>query len=219
MQKISYSLLLLVTCSLLIVSCKQSNKMGAMIPNDAAMVLHLNANSLNSKLSWDEIKQTNWFKEMYADAPDSLAQKLMDDPANSGMDIKGDFIFFLKNQGNTGYMVFEGFLKDASVFETFNKKLAHGAATTKDGDFNHMKLDGGAVVTWNKDRFVYMIDAPFMNVGRSFSMEGGNSSEPSSLSADTLMKIGKSLFNLKSDNSLGGNEKFGNMIKPPNFGC
>ena len=215
MKKISFSLLLFVTYALLIVSCKQPNKTGLMIPADAGMVLHLNANSLNSKLSWDEVKQTNWFKEMYQDAPDSLAQKLLDDPANSGMDTKSDFIFFLKNAGNNGYMVFEGFVKDASVFEAFNKKVSKSANTTKDGKFSHMQLARGAVVTWNKERFVYMIDAPYMNMTKRFSMEGGNSTEPSPLSADTLMKIAKTLFDLDSDNSLGGNEHFGNMIKEP----
>lgn len=184
-----------------------------MIPNDAAVVIHLNANSLNSKLGWDEVKQTNWFKETYADAPDSLFKKLMDDPANSGMDIKSDFIFFLKNEGNNGYMVFEGSVKDATAFELFNKKVSQGAATKKDGDFNNMQLPGGAVVTWNKERFAYLIDAPNMNAARNFSMEGANSVEPAKLSADTLLVIGKSLFSLKRDNSLGGNEKFGNMVK------
>jgi hypothetical protein len=213
MKKISFSLLLLVIYALLIVSCKQTNKTGAMIPNDAGMVLHLNANSLNSKLSWDEVKQTNWFKELYADAPDSLAQKLMDDPANSGMDIKSDFIFFIKNQGNVGYIVFEGSVKDAAVFEAFNKKISKDAGTAKDGEFSYMPLPGGAVVTWNKERFVYTINAPNMNMGRNFSMEGGGPTEPAMLGADTLMKIGKSLFTLKSSNSLGGNERFGDMIK------
>ena len=214
MKKTSFSLLLLAIITSFIFSCKQTNKTGAMIPNDAAVVFHLNANSLNSKLSWDEVKQTNWFKETYADAPDSLAKKLMDDPANSGMDIKSDFIFFLKNQGSYGYMVFEGFVKDAAAFEAFNKKVSNGSATTKDGDYNKMQLPGGAIVTWNKDRFAYVIDAPFMNMSKNFAMEeGGTPTEPTSLTADTLMQIGKSLFSLKSDNSLGGNEKFGEMIK------
>src|SRR5688572_29799113 len=138
MKKVSFSLLLLVAYVLLVVSCKQTNKTGAMIPNDAGMVLHLNANALNSKLSWDEIKQTNWFKEMYTDAPDSLARKLMDDPSNSGMDIKSDFIFFVKNQDNHGYMVFEGSVKDVVAFETFNKKISNNALTTKNGEFNNI---------------------------------------------------------------------------------
>ena len=213
MKKVPFCLLLLVAYALLIVSCKQGNKMGAMVPNDAGMVLHLNANSLTSKLSWDEIKQTNWFGEMYAEAPDSLAKKIMDDPANSGMDIKSDFIFFIKNQGNNGYMVFEGYLKDVTAFEAFNKKIANNASTVKDGEFSSIKLPEGAMVTWNKERFVYVIDAPNMNMNRRFSMEGGDVTEPGTLSADTLMTIGKSLFDLKSSNSLGGNEKFGDMVK------
>ena len=213
MKKASFSLLLLLIFALLIVSCKETNKTGAMIPNDAGMVLHLNANSLNSKLSWEEIKQTNWFKEMYADAPDSLARKLMDDPANSGMDIKSDFIFFVKNQGSNGYMVFEGAVKDAAAFEAFNKKISNNAATSKDGGFSSIQMQKGTAVTWNKDRFAYVIDAPNMNMNRSFSMEGGDQTEPATLSADTLVAIGKSLFSLKSSTSLAGNEKFGDMVK------
>src|SRR5687768_5758506 len=145
MKKNFFTLLLLVVSMVLIASCKQTNKTGAMIPNDAAVVIHLNANSFNSKLSWDEVKQTNWFRETYADAPDSLAKKLMDDPAKSGMDIKSDFIFFMKNQGNNGYMVFEGAVKDVAAFESFNKNVSNGAVTTKQGEFNNMQLPGGAV--------------------------------------------------------------------------
>lgn len=213
MKKVFFSLLLLVIYGFLIVSCKQTNKTGAMIPDDAGMVLHMNANSLNSKLSWEEIKQTNWFKEMYADAPDSLARKLMDDPANSGMDIKSDFIFFVKNEGSHGYMVFEGFVKDAQAFEAFNKKISNNASTSKAGEFSSIQLQKGTAVTWNKDRFVYVIDAPNMNMNRSFSMERGDQTEPATLGTDTLVTIGKSLFSLKSSNSLAGNERFGDMVK------
>jgi hypothetical protein len=213
MKRNSLSLVILAIGMVTMVSCKQTNKTGAMVPNDAAVVIHLNANALNSKVNWDEIKQTSWFREAYSDAPDSLAKKLMDDPSNSGMDIKSDFIFFVKNQGNNGYMVLEGSVKDAAAFESFNKKVSNGAATLKDGDFTNMKFPQGAVVTWNKERFVYVIDAPYMNSSKQFSMEGGNTTEPATLSADTLLTIGKSLFKLNSDNSLGGNERFGNMIK------
>ena len=214
MKKNPFPLLLVIFCAFTILSCKQTNKAGAMVPDDAGMVMHLNANSLTSKLSWNEIKQTNWFKEMYAETPDSLAQKLLDDPANSGMDIKNDFVFFLKSYGNGGYMVFQGTVKDVAAFEAFNKKISNNARTAKDGEFNFIKLQGGSVVTWNKDRFVYIIDAPQMNMSKSFSLEGdGAYSQPSPLSADTLMKIGKSLFTLKSSTSLGGNENFGDMVK------
>lgn len=213
MKKISFSFCLLMIYALLVVSCKETNKTGAMIPNDAAMVFHLNANSLNSKLSWDEIKQTNWFKEMYSEANDSLAQKLLNDPANSGMNVKSDFIFFLKKQANHDYMVFQGDVKDLAAFEAFNKKVSKGAVATKTGEFTSMPVSNDVVVTWNKDRFVYVIDAPYMQMGRSFSMEGGNVSQPGSLGPDTLAKIGQSLFKLSSDNSLGGNERFGELVK------
>ena len=63
------------------------------MPKDAGFVMHINSSSLSSKLSWEEISQTNWFKEMPRKPTDSLAQKLLDDPSNSGIDTKKDFVY------------------------------------------------------------------------------------------------------------------------------
>ncbi|RYF86918.1 MAG: hypothetical protein EON98_02200 [Chitinophagaceae bacterium] len=71
---------LLAALVIVLASCKGGNKANLAIPKDAAMVFHINAKSLSSKLTWDEIKGTTWFKEAYEESKDSFAKKLMDNP-------------------------------------------------------------------------------------------------------------------------------------------
>ncbi len=59
--------------TVLFASCKSGGDSGLLVPKDAAIVFHINNASLSSKLSWDEIKQTNWFNELSKQATDSLA--------------------------------------------------------------------------------------------------------------------------------------------------
>src|SRR4051794_9578916 len=116
-------LTLLAACLLVFASCK-NNKAGLPIPKEAAVVFHINTSSLESKLSWDEIKNTAWFQQAYKHSNDSLQQKLMKNPAASGIDTKGDLTFFLQRRRSGGFGVFEGMLKDADAFETFTKKVS-----------------------------------------------------------------------------------------------
>ena len=97
------SLLILSVITILIASCgKQGGKSGLLVPKDAALVIHINSASLSSKLSWNEIKATAWFKKMHeqSESGDSLAQQLLDDPSRSGIDTKKDFVMFMKKKRN-----------------------------------------------------------------------------------------------------------------------
>ena len=96
MKRLSFVLFMALSGSLLIQSCKQGDKSNTPVPKDAVVVMHINNTSLSSKLSWQEIKATNWFKDLYSEAPDSLFRKLLDDPDNSGMDTKADMMLFIK---------------------------------------------------------------------------------------------------------------------------
>ena len=49
-----------------------------MIPSNALMVVHLKTKSLKAKLSWDDIKQTNWYKELYNDTYSKNMDKKID---------------------------------------------------------------------------------------------------------------------------------------------
>src|SRR5258706_10399533 len=111
-------LLILSALAFLFTSCnKKGGKSGLLVPKDAAIVVHINSASLSSKLSWDEIRQTNWFKEMSKDGTDSLSRQLLADPASSGIDTKKDFVFYLKKHGQGGYLVFEGSLANVAAYE------------------------------------------------------------------------------------------------------
>src|SRR5690349_24748817 len=90
----------------LFISCKNAGTKGLPIPKDASIVVHIDGSSLSSKLSWKEIQQTQWFQDMSKKEQDSLTQKLLADPDASGVDVKSDFAFFIKNQGNSSYFVF-----------------------------------------------------------------------------------------------------------------
>jgi hypothetical protein len=205
---------ILATAVVLIVSCGRADKSAMSVPKDAAVVVHINSSSLSSKLTWKEIQQTNWFKEVYADADDSLAKKLLDNPDNSGIDTKGDLVFFLKRQGKSGYSVFEGSLKDAAAFEAFNKKMKPEATASKDGDISILKL-GEGIATWKDGRFIYVFDAPFLDMSRFTGSRppGDGSSGPTRLTADSLVAFAKGLYNLKGDNSLGNDDKFVSLLK------
>jgi hypothetical protein len=164
-------------------------------------------------LSWDEIKQTNWFKELHADADDSLAKKIMDNPGASGIDVEKDMAFFVKKQGRGGYMVFEGSVKDASAFETFNKQINKEATLSKSGDLSIMKLKDGGVLSYNASRFVYILNAP--NVGTAFPPMSGMSEprEPYSFPADSLQMFGAVLYDLPSDQSMYKDDRFDATMK------
>ena len=74
-------------------ACKKSNDAGKMIPKDALIVLHLNIKSLSSKISWDEIRQTSWYKEAYNDtAAKPWVKKIMDNPENSGINFNAGLV-------------------------------------------------------------------------------------------------------------------------------
>jgi major membrane immunogen (membrane-anchored lipoprotein) len=199
-------LVLLAAVMMVIASCGHADKSAVTVPKDAGMVFQINTSSLSSKLSWKEIQETNWFKEAHSEADDSLAKKLLENPESSGIDTKGDLVFFLKKQGKGGYFAFEGLLKDPAAFEAFNKKMKPTATGSKDGDLSILKIEEG-IATWKDGRFIYLFDAPVFN-----GFTGGSNSE-SKLSADSLISIAKTLYDLKGENTLGNDDRYTSLLK------
>ena len=191
-------------------SCKKAGKTGLLVPKDAAVVVHINSASLSSKLSWEEISQTDWFKEMSKEADDSTAQKLLKDPGQSGIDTKADLVFYMKRQGRGGYMIFEGSIKDATTFESFNKEINKGAATVKDGDINYMTLEKSGMLAWNKSKFAYIADSPMPDMQQAF--DKSSSFETYKFPADSLKKFGKDALTLESSDNLDSDSRFTSMI-------
>jgi len=217
------NLLLALSIVLVIVSvsCNKADKTGLLVPKDAAVVVHLNLESLSSKLSWDEIKSTTWFREMEKEdqSSDTLHKQLLQDPSMSGIDSKSNIIFFMKRVGKGGYFSVVGGLKDAAKFEAMVKKGGkEDAEITKDGDLTvaTMKKDHGAVMIWNNATFIVVSNAPIGSmIGRPSNMMNHNEMEAGGLnfSTDSLRLFAKQILNLKGDDLLDNDERFSSLVK------
>ncbi|HEU4470450.1 MAG TPA: DUF4836 family protein, partial [Flavisolibacter sp.] len=196
--------------SLFFVSCKNSGSSDLAIPKDAAVVLHVSGSSLKSKLSWDEIKASGWFKEASKEEQDSFTRKLMENPESSGVDLDADMAMFMKKQGNGGYMVFEGKLKDAAAFEAFVKKTASGGQVQKDGDLSYINTSSKNIVSWTSNQFFTVTDMPMFNQMNPY---GGGSTQSKSFTADSLRVFAKALLSLSNDNSIGDDDRFSSLLK------
>src|SRR5665647_2211834 len=158
--------LLLVGAAFLFTSCSKKNEEGKMIPKNAMFVVQLNSKSLKEKLTWDDIKNSNWYNMALAHyqehhgTTNSGMKKIFDDPENSGIDLNSSLVFFVdKNPGTDGELVLEGSIKNEDDFVQFNKSMDSSATIKKDGDLNMLTLYDKTVVAWNDKHFVYAFDA------------------------------------------------------------
>lgn len=209
MQRTSL-LSLLAVALVLISSCSSGDKSAIAIPKDAGFVFHINSSSLSSKLSWQEIQATQWFKKVSARSEDSLARQLLDNPEKTGINAQADLVVFVKKQGRTMYTVFEGELKDAAAFEALHKQIKPEAKTTKAGDINVIQTDEKAITTWKDNRFIALLAVPTPDSYR-FSPDGDET--PRTIHPDTLINFAKSLYELKSSASLTSDDRFNKLLK------
>jgi hypothetical protein len=207
---------IIVTGSLLFTACRSENKSGKLVPKDAALVIHVDGKSLSSKLSWDEIKQTNWFKELSTDTSlQGVQREFMQDPAVTGMDIKADAVFFIQmNPSGPGTFVGQGNIADKAKFEAYYKKAFPGTSVTKQGDINFATLKDDAVMAWKDDKFMFLgnMPDPAANQFQGMGMDT-TPAVPAAGNAQRLIEAGKKIFALDSDNSLAKEEKFNDLLE------
>lgn len=206
MQRNLIILLLLTVIITGVVSCSHNNK-GMAVPNDASVAVLINTKSLTSKVSWQEIQQNEWFKNLYARQGDSLGKQIMDDPSRSGIDIKSDVAFFIKKQGRGGYMALEGGVQDAAAFEAFATKINQGGKVNKEGDVNVLNTSRKSLVAWTNNRFIYIMDVPSPSIRPTDPMEGF------SFTTDSLQKFAVELFDLPGKNNLLNDDRFVSLMK------
>jgi len=192
---------LLAALSILILaSCTKTNKQGRFVPNNAAVVLHIDGASLSSKLPWEEVKQNELFKQLYADtAVPAFVKKTLDNPENSGIDVKGDLLFFMQKDTLGSYTVLTGNVKDAEKFRLFNLDASEGGSESEKDGIKFISRNP-VCVGWNKERFVYL-------------MNDGYSQLTASSKSRDLLSACKNVFDLKESNSMAENEKFTAMVK------
>ncbi len=213
------SLLILSFIALLFASCKnnKAGNSGLMVPKDAAIVIHINSASLSSKLSWNEIKATNWFKKIQGEAKseDTLAQKLLNDPSQSGIDTKKDFVMYIKKQGRGGYMVVQGSLTSQATYEQMlaemNKKKPK--EIKKHGEFSYVTDNDESVVLWNKTMFAMVTNVDMPNMSEGFMRGKGSRSRNFEFDADSLRLFAEQALTIEGGQNLDTDSRFADLVK------
>ena len=204
-----------IIAMLLFASCsKKSNKEGRYIPATAGVVMHIDGELLNSKLSWDEIKQNYIFKKMIADTSvSSFAKSILENPENSGVNIKSDIIVFVVKDSLGGYSAVEGAIKDEAKFKAMLvNAIKNGKETTKDG-FTFFG-DEKSSVAYNKEKFVVSYNTPqiaMMDKLQTYSIDDTSNVSETNATRD-MATTTANILNLKEDASLANNEKFSGLM-------
>jgi len=216
--RIKLSLLLSMAVIFFLTSCgSKTNKEGRYIPENAVFALHLNGESLHSKLSWEEIKQSELFKEAYSDSnTTALMKSVMDNPENTGIDVKNDVVVFMvkDSTGEGGYIAVEGTVKDAAKFKQFNISANKTPATETEKDGIHFLASEKMTSSWKDDKFVMVMDVPAFNRYNRMKEFGDDSTANATpgMKRD-LNALVAQIFSLKEDKSLGKEEKFSDLVK------
>jgi hypothetical protein len=193
--------------------CGGGKKASIPVPKDAAVVMRINSASLGSKLSWNEIKSSEWFKLMTADAEEEMTpvqKSILENPENAGIDLNSDMYFFYEIKGKHGYVVAQGQLSDPKKFETTLSSLGERMKFKKDGDINSIGEDE-ACLTWDKSKFMFVgaTPAPTADFGRRYD------EDEEELSIDSLVKYAKGIYNLKQNASMSSDARFTSLLKEP----
>jgi hypothetical protein len=202
MQKNIRVYLLVAISVVLFSACNKTNKQGMSIPKDAAVVLHIDGKLLSSKLPWEEIKQNPMFQQMYTDSTvPAFVKQALDNPDNSGIDIKTDMAFFAQKDSAGGIIAFTGAIKDAEKFKLFCLELTKGGSQTEKDGISFISKSP-ICVGWNKEKFVIINNAPQLDMKAYMNNQSRD-----------LLSACKNIFDLKESNSLGDDEKFTALVK------
>ena len=212
MKKFNFSFIAFSFALMVLSSCSSLDKNAPLVPKDAAIVLHLNTNSLSSKLSWDDIKKTNWFIQMSSEQKDSLTKKLLENPDNSGIDTgDGLFVFMRKTQDGAGYGGFTGKIKNAAAFEAFNKKISEGKEVINKNNLKSIVFADKATVTWNDNQFLYLAQSDF--TPPAFDMDSTGQRVYREHAPLNLQDVAARIFNYKKDSLITDNDRFNSLLK------
>lgn len=213
-MKLHAKLIAIVALTVLFASCKDSNTLGKHIPSTASIAVHINGKSLSEKLPWNDIKANPLFENVYTDSSISATvKKILDNPDNSGIDTKGDLIFFMQKDADGGYVVLQGAVKDAAAFKTLAAEMVeNGASSEKDGI--SFVNNSSQCVGWNKEQFVLVADAP--ELGQMDDLSRRMKRDSIDISTNKKRDVAaacKAVFDLEESKSLAKNEKFGKLVK------
>ena len=205
---------------LLMVSCKKKNEAGKFIPGNAAAVAVFDGVSLTKKLSWEEIKQGEMFKQAYLDSSLSqMAKSVMDNPENTGLDVKNNITVFVVKDSSGGYGAVTGIIKDAAKFKNYLTATVKDGVASTSGKIQFITKDD-YTFSWNEDRF-YMVseikglDNNPMLGGMDFPTDSIRDMDSVIIPVKSTMNltaIAEKLYQIEAKNSLTENEKFGEVM-------
>ena len=186
---------------------KKTNTVGRYIPENAGFVFHINGESLASKLPWEEMKKNNAFLDMYQDTSVSaFAKSIMDNPENSGVNVKGDMVAFSVKDSTESHFSIEGSITDEAKFKKLLAESNKGATeTTKNG--YTFSLTEKASVAYNKDRFI----ATMADQNIDYNSFGIDTMLPKKSKAD-LNKLNEEIIALAENKSLALSDKFSKLL-------
>lgn len=202
-------MLFIIGIVVLFSSCSKSNKEGRYIPKTAAFAMIINGESLSSKLPWEEVKQNDLFKSIYADSSmEAYVKAALDNPDNTGIDTKKNLLFFVQRDSTGGYVAVQGSVKDAAKFKSFTLNASKGAVETEKNGI-HFITKNRMTASWDKEKFVIVTDAPEMKTG-GYQYNDTNAAAGSSRD---VVATAAAIYDLSEGNSLAKDEKFSELVK------
>ena len=208
-MKTTIKTFLYTTLFIFILSSCGKKTADVLIPEDAAVIVHLNMESLTSKLSWEEIKNSDWFKMASEEGHHSdIQKKLLANPDSSGVDLKKDLYMFVQMRGNNTYVVFQGKIKDAKAFESMVAKMDEKPQEIKkQGSFSYAGDDDGCV-TWTSDRFIIVGNGGNSKPGQDWFK---NNTPKAKISIDSILRYAKDLYSLPQKNSITNDSHYASL--------
>jgi len=205
-QLFSFRTAIIAVFVLVLASCSKTNKEGRLIPANASYVMHLNGSQLSSKLSWDEVKSSEFFKQIAADTTiPPYVMEALNNPDKSGIDIKKDLLVYFVMDKQGAYIGFTGSVTDAEKFGKFNDEVIEGGTEKKDGGITYVTARP-LYLGYDKEKFVYIINTPFFH--RYWSVKDKDKNNDSWDMDQIIVDI----FKMSSDKSLSSNSKFTKLL-------
>jgi hypothetical protein len=213
MQKRFLSFILILFAAIAVFSsCSKSNTQGRYIPKSAAIVVHVNGQTINAKLPWAAVKANALFKDIddSAKIPQYL-RAVIDNPENTGIDINNDIEFFVVKDSSGGYAAIEGTVKDEAKFIQFTKD-ASATTTASDKEGIHFLQNEKYTTSWNKDKFIILMNIPQMNYADKYrNGDDSLNTQPAVVKRD-LIATATTLYALSESNSLAKDDQFSELL-------
>lgn len=217
MQKRIYSFSAIAFMAvLLFTSCsKKTNKQGRYIPETAAAVMHINGESLNAKLPWEEIKKNDWFAEIQKDSSMSgFSKSILDNPANTGVNVKADILLFYVSDSTGSYAALEGAITDDAKFKSMLlESNKNGKEIVKDG-YTYFSTDKNCVA-YNKERFFATMETGVYNYLSNplpIPLDTAYADISTTTNKRDMSTVASQIISLAEDKSMAKNEKFSQLI-------